>query len=624
MNSVYLLVVALCVFALAYRYYSAFIAAKVLMLSDLNETPAYRCNDGREFIPMNKWVLFGHHFAAIAGAGPLVGPVLAAQWGWGPGFMWLLLGSVFAGGVHDFITLFASVRHNGQGLAIIARREVGPVTGVTTSLAILFIIIIAMAGLAIVVVNAMFQNPWGTFTLSMTVPVAIVIGLWMFKISPGAIRSGSIAGFLMVLGCVATGAWLMPGGIWSGLAPFFTLTKNQLAVALPAYGFCAAVLPVWLLLAPRDYLSSYMKIGTIGLLAFGILVVMPSIQFPFATRFVSGGGPIIPGPLWPYVFITIACGAISGFHSLISSGTTPKMLQKESQATMIGYGSMLVEGFVGIMALISAVVLAPGDYFIINTPVAVWAKVAPFFPTVEIQQLSTLVQMDVAHRPGGAVSLAVGMAHIFSSIGGMKHMMAYWYQFAIMFEALFILTTIDAGTRVGRYILQDVVGTYFWPKFKETSWIPGSLMASFVVTFSWGYLLYSGDVATIWPLFGVANQLLACVALALSVTVVLKIAKPENRFIYGLVPGVPLAFLTVTVMAAGIMNIGMFWKLNTTLGNINAIVSGFLIILVAITVIDCAVGWRKICANPEIEGMNTEIHHVCVYGETDKMPDVTP
>ena len=624
MNSVYLLITATCVFVLAYRYYAAFIAAKVLMVSDLNETPAYRCNDGREFIPMNKWVLFGHHFAAIAGAGPLVGPVLAAQWGWGPGFMWLMLGSVFAGCVHDFIILFASVRHNGQGLAIIARREVGPVTGVTTSLSILFIIVIAMAGLGIVVVNALYQNPWGTWTLGMTIPVAIVIGLWMFKISPGAIRSGSIVGFLLVLGCVFTGHWLTPGGPLAGLAPMFTLTKQQLAVALPAYGFCAAVLPVWLLLAPRDYLSSYMKIGTIGLLAFGILVVMPAVQFPLTTRFISGGGPIIPGPLWPYVFITIACGAISGFHALISSGTTPKMLQKESEAKMVAYGSMLVEGFVGIMALISAVVLAPGDYLMINTPAAVWAKLGGMFPTVEIDQLASLVQMDVRHRPGGAVSLAVGMAHIFSSIGGMKHMMAYWYQFAIMFEALFILTTIDAGTRVGRYILQDVVGTYFWPKFKETSWIPGSLLASFIVTFSWGYLLYSGDVATIWPLFGVANQLLACVALALSVTVVLKIAKPENRLTYAMVPGVPLAFLTVTVMAAGSMNVGMFFKLNSTLGNINAIVSIILITLVTITILDCMRVWRGICAKPEVEGMNTEIQHVCVYGESEKAPDVTP
>ena len=622
MNSVYLLIVSACCFVLAYRYYSAFIAAKILMLSDLNETPAFRCNDGREFIPMNKWVLFGHHFAAIAGAGPLVGPVLAAQWGWGPGFMWILLGSIFAGAVHDFIILFASVRHNGQGLAIIARREVGPITGITTSLAILFIIIIAMAGLAIVVVNAMFKNPWGAFTLFMTVPIAIGVGLWMFKISPGSIRSGSIVGFFLVLFAVAAGHWLMPGQAWAGLAPYFTFSLKELAVILPVYGFFAAVLPVWLLLAPRDYLSSYMKIGTIGLLAFGILVVMPAVQFPVTTRFLDGGGPIIPGPWWPYMFITIACGAISGFHALISSGTTPKMLMKETQARAIAYGSMIVEGFVAVMALISAVVLAPGDYFMINTSAAVFAaKVAPFFPTVEIKMLSDLVQMDVAHRPGGAVSLAVGMAHIFSSIGGMKNMMAYWYQFAIMFEALFILTTIDAGTRVARYILQDVVGTYLWPKFKETSWWPGIILSSFIVTFSWGYLLYSGDVATIWPLFGAANQLLACVALAISLTVVLKINK--NRA-YALVPAIPLAFLTVTVITAASMNIKMFYGLNTTLGNINGTVSIVLIILVVVTLLDCCRLWMRLLSKPEIEGMNTEIKHVCVYGETEKMPDVTP
>jgi carbon starvation protein len=608
-------------FVLAYRYYSAFIAAKVLMLSDLNETPAYRCNDGREFVPMNKWVLFGHHFAAIAGAGPLVGPVLAAQWGWGPGFMWIMLGSVFAGAVHDFIILFASVRHNGQGLAIIARREVGPITGVTTSLSILFIIVIAMAGLGIVVVNAMKENPWGTFTLAMTIPIAIVVGMWMFKISPGAIRSGSIAGFFAVLFAVAAGAWLMPGGSLAGLAPMFTWSAKQTAVALPVYGFFAAVLPVWLLLAPRDYLSSYMKIGTIGLLAFGILVVMPAVQFPMATPFVNGGGPIIPGPVWPFMFITIACGAISGFHALISSGTTPKMMQKESEARMIAYGSMLVEGFVAVMALISAIVLAPGDYFMINTPPAVWAKVAPMFPTVEIQQLSAMVQMNVAHRPGGAVSLAVGMAHIFSSIGGMKHMMAYWYQFAIMFEALFILTTIDAGTRVGRYILQDVVGTYFWPKFKETSWWPGIILSSFIITFSWGYLLYSGDVATIWPLFGAANQLLACVALAIGVTVILKITKTRA---YALVAGIPLAFLAVTVSTAAYMNIARFFSLKTTLGTINGVVSIVLLVLVWVTLLDCGRVWMRLCSKPEQEGMNTEIQHVCVYGETEKMPDVTP
>lgn len=613
MNSVMLLIVSACFFVLAYRYYSAFIAAKILVLNDANVTPAYRCNDGREFVPTNKWVLFGHHFAAIAGAGPLVGPVLAAQYGWGPGFMWIMLGSVFAGAVHDFIILFASVRHNGQSLAVIARREVSPLTGVTTSLSILFIIIVALAGLAIVVVNALFNNPWGVYTLGMTIPIAIVIGLYMFKIAPGSIRSGSIIGFILVLLAVFTGHYI-PGSSWAGM---FTLTKDQLAVALPLYGFFAAVLPVWLLLAPRDYLSSYMKIGTILALALGILIVQPNINFEFTTKFVDGGGPIIPGPVWPYVFITIACGAISGFHSLISSGTTPKMLEKESEARAIGYGSMLVEGFVAMMALISAVVLNPGDYFAINSAPAVFAKLN--MPIVELNQLSQLVGMDVAGRPGGAVSLAVGMAHIFSSIGGMKHLMNYWYQFAIMFEALFILTTIDAGTRVARYILQDIIGTYLYPPLKQTSWWPGILFTSAIVSISWGYLLFSGDVATIWPLFGVANQLLAVVALALGTTIILRISGNKA---HTLVTLVPLAFLSVTVIWAGYLNILTYFKRGDTLGNVNGTVSIVLIILVVITLLDSIRVWINLFKTEKPIGMNTEIKNFCEYGNTK--PNITP
>lgn len=607
MNSVMLLVVAACTFILAYRYYSAFIAAKVLVLNDSNVTPAHKCNDGREFVPTNKWVLFGHHFAAIAGAGPLVGPVLAAQYGWGPGFMWILLGSVFAGAVHDFIILFASVRHNGQSLAIIARREVGPITGITTSLSIFFIIIVALAGLAIVVVNALFKNPWGVYTLFMTIPIAIIIGLYMFKIVPGAIRSGSIVGFLMVMAAVFTGHYV-PNSAW---AHVFTLTKEQLSIALPIYGFCAAVLPVWLLLAPRDYLSSYMKIGTVAALALGILIVQPSVNIEFATKFVNGGGPIIPGPVWPYVFITIACGAISGFHSLISSGTTPKMLELESQSRAIAYGGMLTEGFVAVMALISAVVLMPGDYFAINTAPAVFAKLN--IPTVHIQELSALVGMEIAGRPGGAVSLAVGMAQIFSSIGGMSHLMNYWYQFAIMFEALFILTTIDAGTRVARYILQDVIGTYMYPKMKETGWWPGILFTSCIVTYSWGYLLYSGDVATIWPLFGVANQLLAVVALAIGTTIILKVSSNKNHVWITLLP---LSFLSVTVITAGIMNVGMFFKRGDSLGNVNGTVSLVLIALVVVTLLDSIRKWIELFKTKTPVGMNTEDTVVCQYGDT--------
>jgi carbon starvation protein len=606
-----LLIVSACVFALAYRYYSAFIAAKVLALNDANITPAHRCNDGREFVPTNKWVLFGHHFAAIAGAGPLVGPVLAAQYGWGPGFMWILLGSVFAGGVHDFIILFASVRHNGQSLAVIARKEVGPITGVTTSLSILFVIIVALAGLAIVVVNALFKNPWGVYTLFMTIPIAIVVGLYMFKIMPGSIRSGSIVGFLLVLGAVFTGQWVAPGQPLAVAANLFNLTKEQLSIALPIYGFFAAVLPVWLLLAPRDYLSSYMKIGTILALALGILIVQPTINMPFTTQFIEGGGPIIPGPVWPYVFITIACGAISGFHSLIGSGTTPKMMELETQSRAIAYGGMLVEGFVGVMALISAVVLMPGDYFAINTVPAVFAKLN--MPIVDLNELSRLVGMDVNGRPGGAVSLAVGMAHIFSSIGGMSHLMNYWYQFAIMFEALFILTTIDAGTRVARYILQDIMGTYMYAPLKQANWWPGVLLTSAAVTYCWGYLLYSGDVASIWPLFGVANQLLAVVALALGTTIVLKIAPKKS---YAWITAAPLTFLSVTVLTAGVMNADMFFKRGDGLGNTNGTVSIVLIILVIITLLDSIRKWVELLKIDKPVGMNTDIEPVCQFGET--------
>lgn len=597
MNSVMLLIVSACGFILAYRYYSAFIDTKILMMNDSIVTPAHRCNDGKEFVPTNKWVLFGHHFAAIAGAGPLVGPVLAAQYGWGPGFMWILLGSVFAGAVHDFIILFASVRHNGESLATVARREVGPVTGVTTSLSILFIIIVALAGLAIVVVNALFKNPWGVYTLTMTIPIAIIIGLYMFKIAPGSIRSGSIVGCLLVLAAVFTGHYI-PN---SPYAEMFTLTKNQLSVALPVYGFFAAVLPVWLLLAPRDYLSSYMKIGTIFALAAGIVLVQPAIKLPFTTQFIAGGGPIIPGPVWPYVFITIACGAISGFHSLISSGTTPKMLDKESQARPIAYGAMLMEGFVAVMALVSAAVLTPGDYFAINTPPAVFAKLG--IPTVEIKHLADLVGMDIVGRPGGAVSLAVGMASVFANLPGMDRLMAYWYQFIIMFEALFILTTIDAGTRVARYILQDVIGTYIYAPMKQAHWWPGIMFTSVIVTFSWGYLLYSGDVASIWPLFGVANQLLAVLALAIGTTIILKIGAKKS---YAWVTFGPLVFLAITVIYAGIMNVGMFFRRGDSLGTVNGSVSIVLIVLVIVTLLDSIRKWNELLKTDGPIGMNLE------------------
>jgi len=411
----------------------------------------------------------------------------------------------------------------------------------------------------------------------------------------------------------------MPGQRWDVLAPMFDLSRTQVSIALPIYGFIAAVLPVWLLLAPRDYLSSYMKIGTVLALALGILIVQPAVNMPIITPYISGGGPIIPGPVWPFVFITIACGAISGFHALISSGTTPKMLEAESQARMIGYGSMVVEGFVGVMALISAVVMYPGDYFAINTLAPVYAKVSTIFPAVEINQLSQMVGINVMHRPGGAVSLAVGMAHIFSSIGGMKNLMSYWYQYALMFEALFILTTIDAGTRVGRYILQDMLGTYVYAPLKETNWWPGVIFTGAIVSFSWGYLLYSGEVSTIWPMFGVANQLLAVLALAIGTTVILKLATKKA---YTLVTLIPMSFLAVTVIYAGILNTKIYLGMNTINGNINAALSITILALVVIILLDSIRVWLQLFKTKTPLGLNTDVPAVCQFGETQ--PTITP
>ncbi len=603
MSSAMLLITAVCCFYLAYRYYSAFIAVKVLMLDDRNAAPSVTMKDGKDYIPTNKWVVFGHHFAAIAGAGPLIGPVLAAQYGWGPGAFWIILGSVFAGGVHDFIILFASIRHQGQSLATIARKEVGKITGTATTIAVLFIIIVAMAGLAIAVVNALFNNAWGTFTLAATIPIAIIVGLYMFKFRPGAIISGSFVGVVMVSAAVFFGHDVAQ----SSLGQYFMFDKKTISIILPVYGFAAAALPVWLLLAPRDYLSTYMKIGVILGLAGGLLFLNPTLQMPFTTEFIHGGGPIIPGPVWPYVFITIACGAISGFHALIGSGTTPKMIEWETQARMIGYGSMLTEGFVGLMALIAATTLVPADYFAINTSAAVFAKLG--MTPVNLAHLSELVGMDIAGRPGGAVSLAVGMANVFAGLPGMGHMMSYWYQFIIMFEALFILTTIDAGTRVARYMLQDTLG-YVIPAFKDINWIPGNILTSALVSFAWGYMVYTGDVASIWPMFGTANQLLAVLALCIGTTIIFRVAPKKS---YALVTFVPMAFLAVTVLAAGTMNIGVYMKSNSYL---NIFLSVVLIALTVIILIDNFRLWIKLLKNDKPTGMN-DGREVTYYPETE-------
>lgn len=595
MNSLVLMIIALCVFALAYRYYAAFIAARVLMLDDRRKTPAVRLNNGHDYVPTNRWVVFGHHFAAIAGAGPLIGPTLAAQYGWGPGFFWILLGSVFAGCVHDLVILFGSVRHGGQSIAVIAKRDVGRVTGFLTAIAILFVIVVSLAGLAVAVVNALHRNPWGVFSIGMTIPIAMAVGLYMFKVRPGAILSGSIAGVLLVCTAVFFGPWAIAQ---TGLSEVLTLEKRTLSLALPVYGFCAAILPVWLLLAPRDYLSTYMKIGVIGALALGLVIVHPSIQMPFVTRFTAGGGPIISGPWWPYVFITIACGAISGFHSLIASGTTPKMIERERDIPMIGYGAMLVEAFVSLMALIAATTLIPADYFAINSSAEAFRSLG--MTVADLPVLNQLVGLDVAHRPGGAISLAVGMAHIFASMGeGLQHTMKYWFQFIIMFEALFILTTIDAGTRVGRYILQDVLG-YAYAPFRRLDWLPGALFCGALVSASWGYLLYTGDISSIWPMFGAVNQTLSALALAIGTTILLRVGRKKT---YALITAVPCLFLTVVTFTADVLNIRMYHAKHDS---VKLWLSVGVLVIVAAVIADNVRVWLKLLKTREPAGLNDQ------------------
>jgi carbon starvation protein len=580
MNALVLIVISSCVFAIGYRYYAAFIAAKVLALDPRRKTPAFRLSDGRDYVPTNKWVLFGHHFASIAGAGPLIGPVLAAQFGYLPGFLWIVIGAVLAGAVHDMVILFASVRHNGRSLSRIAGDYMKPSTGWATAIAVIFIIITALAGLAIAVVNALSESPWATFTVVWTMPVAVLVGVMIKGKGDRDILKASAIGFALVLIGIVAGRFI---GL-SAYGEWFTADKAQLSLMLPLYGFVASILPVWLLMAPRDYISSYMKIGTIALLALGIGIVRPKLQMPAVTEFVAGGGPVISGAVWPYVCITIACGAISGFHALIGSGTTPKMLRNEKDIVFIGYGAMVFEGFVAVMALIAATVLVPADYFAINCPAAVFEKLG--IQPVHLQELSRMVGEDVAGRPGGAVSLAVGMSYIFSSIPGMKQLMSYWYHFAIMFEAVFILTTIDTGTRVARYIFQDIFGKFVKP-FARQSWMPGVLITSALTCVLWGYLLYNGDIATIWPMFGVANQLLATIALAIGTVFI--VSKCEKKRM-GLVTFIPMVFMFVTTMTAGIMNIfNNYLPGGTVNGYINALLTVFMLALA------CLVIWDAVC-----------------------------
>ncbi|MGC8897965.1 MAG: carbon starvation CstA family protein [Bacteroidota bacterium] len=544
MNSFPIMIGALLILVLGYRFYSAFIAAKALALDDKNITPAHRFSDGHNYVPMNKWVLFGHHFAAIAGAGPLVGPTLAMQFGFAPGLLWLLLGAVLAGAVHDFTILVASIRHNGRSLPEIARAEIGPVAGFTAAVAVLFIVIVALAGLGLVVVNALAESSWGTFTIAMTIPIAIVMGLYMFKIKPGSIKGPSIFGVVVLIAAVIGGRWIATLPVGS----YLLFNHHQLTVLLAAYGFFASVLPVWLLLAPRDYLSSYMKIGTVALLIAGVLIVHPDLKFPAFTHYMGGGGPIVPGNFFPFLFVTIACGAISGFHSLVSSGTTPKMVNKETDARFIGYGAMLMESLVGVVALIAAASLHPADYYAINVSPELFQTLG--LHPVNLSELSREVGENVAGRTGGAVSLAVGMAQIFSSFPGMRALMSYWYHFAIMFEALFILTTIDAGTRVARFLLQEFLGNFHKP-LGNPAWLPGTILTTTAIVVSWGYFIYTGSIRTIWPMFGTANQLLATVALAIGTTFIINMGRAKYAFF----TFVPMLFVGATTLTAGFLNI---------------------------------------------------------------------
>jgi len=551
MNAMPFVIGTIAVFTIAYRLYFSFVAAKVAVKNDLALTPAHRLYDGQNYYPMNKWVLFGHHFAAIAGAGPLVGPVLAAQFGFMPGFLWMLIGSVMAGAVHDFVILTASVQHDGKSLAAIAKAEINKISGITTTFAIILIIVVALAGLGLVVINALAESSWGTFTIASTIPIAIIMGLWMFKVRKGKTFEATVFGVIMLILAVVLGRFIPD----SQFASWFTFDHKTLTILLAAYGFLASVLPVWLLLSPRDYLSSIMKISVIGLLAIGLIIVAPEIKMPAFTEFVNGGGPIIPGKLFPYLFITIACGAISGFHSLVSSGTTPKMIMRESDIKTIAVGSMLTEGAVSIMALIAASSLLPLDYFQINVPIEKFQEILPKlhamgFTESNLDQLSASVGEKIAGRTGGAVSLGVGMAYIFSSIPGMKHLMSYWYHFAIMFEALFILTTIDAGTRIGRFLLQEALGKVYAP-FQKTNWLPGNLFTSGLIVFAWAYFIFTGSVSTIWPMFGTANQLLATIALAIGTSFIIN----RGRIKYAWVTIVPMIFVGVTTMTAAFLNI---------------------------------------------------------------------
>ncbi|HEV2671718.1 MAG TPA: carbon starvation CstA family protein [Gemmatimonadales bacterium] len=622
-NAAWLLTAAVCTYVIGYRFYSRFLANRVFGLDPRRATPAERFNNGHDFVPTNKWVLFGHHFAAIAGAGPLVGPVLAAQFGFLPGTLWLVIGVVVGGAVQDFTILFCSLRRDGKSLGQMAKEEVSRVTGVTAMIAVLAIMIILLGVLALIVVNALRASPWGLFTIACTIPIALLMGWWMKRWRPGKVAEASIVGALLLLVALVAGGRV---AAHPGLAAAFTQSGTSLTWMMIAYGFIASVLPVWMLLCPRDYLSTFLKITTVVVLGIAILVILPPLRMPALTPFATAGeGPVFAGKLFPFAFITIACGAISGFHSLVASGTTPKMISRETDARVIGYGGMIMESFVGVMAMIAACTLDPGVYFSMNTTPTALASAsqvlqqAGFVVTPEYMQALArqMGEQTLIARTGGAPSLAVGMAHIFSGFtsalgGGGKTLTALWYHFAIMFEALFILTTIDTGTRVGRFMLQEIVG-HVWPRFGQTSWLPSVWLASGAVCAAWGYFLYQGvvdplgGINSLWPLFGISNQLLAAVALCVATTILLKMGR--LRYIW--VTLVPLAWLITVTMTAGYQKVfstdpklGFLSHAATLVGSaapeaarlvfndrLNAIVALFFMAVVAMLVVTSAREW---------------------------------
>ncbi len=559
-NAMWLVIAALCTYALGYRFYSKFLAAKVLTLDSMRATPAERMENGRDFMPTNKWVVFGHHFAAIAGPGPLVGPVLAAQFGYLPGTLWLLAGAIFAGCVQDFVILVFSVRRDGKSLGQMAREEIGKTAGTVAFIAVLSILVILLAVVALIIVNALKDSPWGTFTIGMTIPIAVLMGVYLRNIRPGRVLEASAIGFFLVLLAIAGGQWVSHSATWAGV---FTLSATTLAILIIVYGFAASALPVWLLLAPRDYLSTFVKLGTVAVLALGIVLVRPTLQMPALTRFIDGSGPVFAGNVFPFAFITIACGAISGFHSLISSGTTPKLIARETQTRMVGYGAMMAESFVGIMAMVAACTLQPGAYFAVNSgagmvggnPAAAVATISQWgFPvsTAQMAALASAVgEKTLFFRTGGAPAFALGMAKIFSDSLGGATVMALWYHFAIMFEALFILTVLDAGTRVARFMLQDALG-HVWKPMGRTSWYPSILITSAMVVAAWAWFLWQGirdplgGINSLWPLFGICNQLLATVALCVATTILVKMGRAR----YMWMTLAPLAWLIAVTFTA--------------------------------------------------------------------------